>query len=256
MFTSLLVGSSYCLADDISLSFLGSLKKAERFYDELKEYSEKYKIFELDLLLSVAMVESGGNDDLISRAGARGLMQVMPRTYRAMKVKGYIEAGVKYLKQQIVEFYDYNSFRRAILAYHAGPSRVRRNSVPLTSESYYENVNLYRNIFMPENMNKIQKGIDNLEIIVLGKSQTWEKLAEKYNCSVIELRLYNSFLAYFDSDIVKKGRTFVYPKKSVEVIKDSFYTVRKGDLAPLLRNAFGIEIEKSIESGDKIWIEK
>jgi len=233
-------------ASDLSLSFLGAYKKIVRF-SELKEYSQKYKV-DLNLILAISMIESGGNEDLVSSAEATSLMQVIPRTYRAMKVDNYIEAGVKYFAKQLKHF---KRQKKALIAYHGGPSRIRKKRILDSSRQYAKKVLYYYDI-LKNYKKQIEKEIEDLKIIVLKKVQTWEQLAQIYKSSVIELRLYNSFLAYFDPDIVSQGRTFVYPKKIIKVVENDFYTVRKGDLTPLLRNAFRINIEKLIRPGDKI----
>lgn len=79
------------------------------------------------LVLEVMGAESAGNPGAVSSAGARGLMQLMPRTAAGLGVTDIhdpeqnIRAGVRYLKEQIQTF---GSVPLGLAAYNAGPSRV------------------------------------------------------------------------------------------------------------------------------------
>ena len=55
--------------------------------------------------------------------GAKGYFQVMPSTFKALKVKTNIEAGIKYLSQMIRRF-DREDY--ALGAYNGGPGRIAR----------------------------------------------------------------------------------------------------------------------------------
>lgn len=82
------------------------------------------------LVHSVIQVESGYNANAVSRAGAQGLMQLIPSTARQLGVKDAfspkenIEAGVRYLKylQDLFK----NDLRLALAAYNAGPGAVEK----------------------------------------------------------------------------------------------------------------------------------
>lgn len=81
-----------------------------------------------DLVERVVMAESGGRAGAVSRAGARGPMQLMPATARDLGVNiddplDNIRGGVRYLKQQMDAF---GAPELALAAYNAGPGRVRR----------------------------------------------------------------------------------------------------------------------------------
>ncbi len=120
-------------ADDLSPAFVGMYRKVMEIDDEIVAQSKKYGVDPL-LARAVCMYESGGNANLTSGAGARGYFQVMPSTFRLMKVPTNIEAGIKYLGQLISQFEreDY-----ALAAYNGGPTRVARGrSMPLESLQY------------------------------------------------------------------------------------------------------------------------
>lgn len=79
-------------------------------------------------LKAVALIESGGNHNTISPAGAIGVMQLMPETAKALGVNPYnlkenILGGAIYLRQQLDEF---GSLPLALAAYNAGPEAVRK----------------------------------------------------------------------------------------------------------------------------------
>jgi soluble lytic murein transglycosylase-like protein len=92
----------------------------------LQEMSQKYGI-DPDLARAVMRMESGGNPNAVSSAGAIGLMQLMPGTARGLGVnpqdpKRNIEGGVKYLAQ-LADKYD-GDYERTLAAYNAGSARV------------------------------------------------------------------------------------------------------------------------------------
>ena len=83
---------------------------------------------ELGLLAAVARVESRFDPDARSRAGAVGLLQLMPATaaelhYDPQDLPSNVMAGAVYLRLQLVR---YGSTELALAAYNAGPSAVDR----------------------------------------------------------------------------------------------------------------------------------
>jgi len=81
------------------------------------------------LVKAIIMAESGYNVRAISKKGAKGLMQLMPTTARAMGVedafnpKQNISGGVRYFKQ-LVDRFD-GDITLALAAYNAGSRNVR-----------------------------------------------------------------------------------------------------------------------------------
>ena len=78
---------------------------------------------------SVAMAESGLRPDAKSRAGAIGVMQLMPGTAAELKAdpnnpEENIEAGTRYLRDLLLK-YDGDA-AKALAAYNAGPGAVDR----------------------------------------------------------------------------------------------------------------------------------
>jgi hypothetical protein len=91
------------------------------------------------LVRALAWMESGFQPHVRSSAGARGVMQVMPSTWRYTEAvlighrvprtaDGNVRVGVAYLHQLLHEF----GFRErlAVAAYYQGPATVRRHSLP------------------------------------------------------------------------------------------------------------------------------
>jgi soluble lytic murein transglycosylase-like protein len=95
--------------------------------------------------LSPAMIEaliwqeSRWHANAVSRKGARGLMQLMPQTARAMGADAAdpvqnVAAGARYLRQLIDSFH--GNLELALAAYNAGPGRVARaGGIPPIAET-------------------------------------------------------------------------------------------------------------------------
>jgi soluble lytic murein transglycosylase-like protein len=93
-----------------------------------------------DLLASVIKAESNGNPQAVSRAGARGLMQLMPSTASELGVSNSfapeqnIGGGTAYLDQLLFRYHD--DIRLAVAAYNAGPAAVDRyHGIPPYAET-------------------------------------------------------------------------------------------------------------------------
>ena len=91
------------------------------------------------LLAAVAKVESGYNPRAVSKAGAQGLMQLMPSTARGLGVRDAfdpeqaVNGAAKLLSQHLREF---QSLPLALAAYNAGGGAVRRHGgIPPSAET-------------------------------------------------------------------------------------------------------------------------
>ena len=85
---------------------------------------------DVDLLASVVRAESGGNPRAVSRAGAQGLMQLMPSTAATLGVDDSfvpsqnVAGGTAYLDALLTRYHD--NLALALAAYNAGPEAVDR----------------------------------------------------------------------------------------------------------------------------------
>jgi hypothetical protein len=83
-----------------------------------------------DLLASVIRAESGGHARVVSRVGARGLMQLMPGTAKDLGVEDSfipeqnVAGGTTYLDALLMYYHD--NLALALAAYNAGPAAVNR----------------------------------------------------------------------------------------------------------------------------------
>jgi len=95
------------------------------------------------LVRAVVKVESNFNPDAVSNKGAQGLMQLMPATQGDLGVadpfdpRQNVDGGTRYLIDLIKR---YDSVRKALWAYNAGPARVDRAGPPAESRSYANQV--------------------------------------------------------------------------------------------------------------------
>jgi hypothetical protein len=117
----------------------------------IREAANRFRIPE-KWIRAVMRQESGGQADLVSSAGAIGLMQVMPRTYAELAGRyglgsdpydphDNMIAGVGYLRQM----YDRYGAPNFLAAYNAGPGRVD-SYLSGASDLPYETVNYVASI--------------------------------------------------------------------------------------------------------------
>jgi soluble lytic murein transglycosylase-like protein len=98
-------------------------------HEMLSKAGRKHNL-DVDLLASVVKAESGGNAVAVSRAGARGLMQLMPATAEELGVKDSFEpeqnvsGGTAYLDALLTSYH--NNLALALAAYNAGPAAVAK----------------------------------------------------------------------------------------------------------------------------------
>jgi len=99
----------------------------EEMHTMLASAGDEHNIDE-DLLASVVKAESGGHVRAVSRVGAQGLMQLMPKTAgelgveNAFRPEENIAGGTAYLDQLLTRYN--NNVALALAAYNAGPAAV------------------------------------------------------------------------------------------------------------------------------------
>ena len=120
-------------------------RRAVRYERQLVELALEHKV-SVNLIKAIIATESCFNPEAVSRAGAVGLMQLMPETARWLKagdprdVDNNLRAGVRYFAQLQRRF---GTTVLALAAYNAGPGNVRRfGGVPPFTETreYIEKV--------------------------------------------------------------------------------------------------------------------
>ncbi len=99
-------------------------------YDQLiREISQKYNVNPA-LVKAVIKAESDFNPYAVSKKGARGLMQLMPKTLKDLKVydpfhpRDNINGGVKFLKRMLTRFN--NNIPLSLAAYNSGAETVEK----------------------------------------------------------------------------------------------------------------------------------
>ena len=126
-----------------------------------------------DLVLRVVKQESGFNPNTVSKAGAGGLMQLMPGTAKDLGLSEQdrfnpeknVDAGMRYLSKQINDFGDVGL---GLAAYNAGPGSVRKvgNQIPQFKETqnYVASIMGDKQFRLPQNaVPKVDQGVVKVE---------------------------------------------------------------------------------------------
>ena len=113
------------------------IKKYHQMVSFFRKYGEKYDMDHL-LMMAQGYQESQLDQEVRSRVGAIGIMQVMPATGELMQVgdisrlEPNIHCGVKYMRTLIDQYYANDPSDRlnrglfALASYNAGPSRIQQ----------------------------------------------------------------------------------------------------------------------------------
>jgi len=102
------------------------------------EAAEKYRV-DPNLIAAMAFRESRFDAAAVSRRGAQGVMQLMPKTARALGVKDSFDprqnvlAGTKYLRTLLDRFH--GDVELSLAAYNAGPELVAKVGPNATQEA-------------------------------------------------------------------------------------------------------------------------
>jgi soluble lytic murein transglycosylase-like protein len=113
---------------DVSTEFV-AVPASEAYDDIIREAAETYDL-DPDLIHAVMQAESAFHPYAVSRAGAEGLMQLMPElsdeigVTNAFDPRENIMGGVRYLKR-LLDYYK-GDLDLALASYNAGPGNVDR----------------------------------------------------------------------------------------------------------------------------------
>lgn len=141
-----------------SLSYSQMVANRKKFSQTIEYYAKEHSL-PSSLIHAVITAESHYNPDAVSKAGAVGLMQLMPGTAKRYGVanrtnpQANIRGGSSYLKDLLKMFN--NDLKLALAAYNAGENAVKKygNKIPPYKETqnyvkkvlaYYED---YKNSF-------------------------------------------------------------------------------------------------------------
>lgn len=226
--------------DDFSSQFLGMYRKAMTIEDDIRTYSARYEVDD-DLVRAMLIQESGGNPGLTSVAGAAGYFQVMPATFRGLRVDTNIEAGIKYISQMIRQFRreDY-----AVAAYNAGPGRARGGRPPLETLQYVLSVGAYRNVLKVHG-SAVRRHAARIGLEAIQEGDDWWSISQRTGRSVLELRMHNPFLS---TRALRVGQFAAYPlERRTDLLAPAGddhveYRARLGD--NYLHLAFALEIDR------------
>ena len=131
-----------------------SLSNNTNQYDHLITGASKRQGVSFSLLKAMIKAESNFNPEAVSRAGAKGLMQIMPANIKDLKIINpfdpweNIMGGARYLKKLIKRFN--GELPLALAAYNAGPGVVERHQgIPpiKETEDFVEKVLKYYAIY-------------------------------------------------------------------------------------------------------------
>lgn len=101
-----------------------------QYGDIIRQAAEKFNLPD-KLISAVIKQESNFNNQVVSRSGAQGLMQLMPGTAKFLGVKDSFDpvqnimGGASYLRQMLNQFG--GNIELALAAYNAGPGNVKKH---------------------------------------------------------------------------------------------------------------------------------
>ena len=228
--------------DQFSPSFLGMYRKLMEIEDEIRGHTDHYDLH-FDLARAVCLYESGGNAGLSSWVGARGYFQVMPATFRSLRVETNIEAGVKYLSQMVDRF-DREDY--AVAAYNGGPGRVaRRRPMPLETLQYVLGVGHFRNLLKTHDA-AVRHHASQIRLTTVAEGDDWWQLSQRLGASIVQLRMHNPFLA---NRQLRVGQLVAYPQAPrADLLRETAagleYVTRLGD------NYFNIAFTLDVDLND------
>ena len=233
-----------------SPTLLGMYRKVMEIETEIKSFADQYGL-DLDLARSVVIHESGGNGRVVSIDGANGYFQMMPATFRSLRVETNIEAGIKYLSQQVKQFgrEDY-----ALAAYNTGPGRVtRRRPMYLETLQYVIQVGDYRNVLKLYDTSVRHHALD-IRLETVKEGDDWWAISRRLGLSILQLRLHNPFLA---TRALRVGQLIAYPPAPRDDLFTTdgdhlVYRARHGDNYLRLGFVLGVDLD-TLRDANGLW---
>jgi len=125
-------------------------------FDEIIEGAAAAFKLDPNLVRAVIKTESDFDSQAVSKAGAMGLMQLMPETARELGVDDAFDpvqnifGGARYLRQMLDRYE--GSLDRALSAYNWGPGNLERSSgsLPAETQNYLVRVNRFYKEYMDQ----------------------------------------------------------------------------------------------------------
>ena len=148
-------------------------KKERLFHPIILQEAGRHEI-DPALVKAIIMAESGYNPNAVSDKGAKGLMQLMPSTAKALGVEDAfnpqqnISGGVRYFKK-LVNRFD-GDIKLALAAYNAGSKNVRhyQGIPPYKCTHYYiEKVFKYYKLYKNQMTKEDEKSLNWLFIVLI-----------------------------------------------------------------------------------------
>jgi LysM repeat protein len=141
----------------------------------------------------------------------------------------------------------------ALAAYNGGPGVVTRSRAPLETLQYVIGVGNNKNALL-QHEPRIRDAATRLRILRTEEDDSWWSLSERTGIPLLQLRLYNPFLALRP---LSSARLVVYPAAPEPPVatfaEDSIgYVTRPGDHYILLAAAFGVA-PHSIREANGLW---
>lgn len=128
---------------DYSVSLPENLSGAAPYMEYIQEASQRYGM-PVNLIVGIMKAESDFNNECVSYAGAKGLMQLMPETAAEVGVTDVFDprqnilGSVEYITK-LVNKYN-GDIRLALAAYNTGPAKIAQRGVTSSTSAEYETV--------------------------------------------------------------------------------------------------------------------
>ncbi|MEN8076986.1 lytic transglycosylase domain-containing protein [Clostridioides difficile] len=118
---------------------VSNLTVDERIENAVQLYSDKYDV-DSNLVKAIIRVESNFDPNVVSSAGAKGLMQLMPENCEDLgvsdpfNIEQNIDGGVRHIKEYLDRYN--GDVEMALMAYNGGPTRMMNRGVKSIDDIY------------------------------------------------------------------------------------------------------------------------